>query len=76
MLNSAPGRDGTPQSLPAVRRCCDWSSGGPIAPKSNFDAVGVICGEAYGVAIETGAIDSGEWVHVKDRDGVGILSCQ
>jgi len=45
-------------------------------PKSDFDAVGVICGEAYGVAIETGAIDSGEWVHVKDRDGVGILSCQ
>jgi hypothetical protein len=45
-------------------------------PKSDFDAVGVICGEAYGVAIETGAIDSGEWVHVNDRDGVGILSCQ
>ena len=56
-----------------------------LAPKSDFDAVGAICGEAYGVAIETGAIDSGEYVNVhgladvasdsKDRDGVGILSC-
>jgi len=46
-----------------------------FAPKSDFDAVGAICGEAYGVAIETGAIDSGEFVNVKDRDGVGILSC-
>jgi len=51
-----------------------------LAPKrpvggSDFDAVGVICRAAWGVATETGAIDSGEFVNVKDRDGVGILSC-
>jgi hypothetical protein len=51
-----------------------------LAPKRpitsrDFDAVGVICGAAWGVATETGAIDSGEFVNVKDRDGVGILSC-
>jgi len=52
----------------------DFAPKRPITSR-DFDAVGVICGEAYGVAIETGAIDSGEFVNVKDRDGVGILSC-
>jgi hypothetical protein len=46
-----------------------------FAPKSDFDAVGAICWEAYGVAIETGASDSGDWVPVKGIDAVGILSC-
>ena len=41
----------------------------------SFAYAGSICGPAYRVATETGAIDSGEYVNVKDRDGVGILSC-
>jgi hypothetical protein len=51
-----------------------------LAPKRpvggrDFDAVGVICGAAWGFAIEKEAIHHEGWVHVKDRDGVGILSC-
>ena len=46
-----------------------------LAPKSDFDAVGVICGAAYGFAIEKEAIHHEGYVQVKDRDGVGILSC-
>ena len=40
------------------------------------DLAGRICGQAYRVAIDTGAIDSGEWVHVRGRHGVGGVSCQ
>ena len=36
---------------------------------------GVICRAAYGVAIETGAIDGGEGVGVMGRDGVGLGGC-
>ena len=46
-----------------------------LAPKSDFDAVGMICGAAYRFAIEKEAIHHEGYVRVKDRDGVGILSC-
>ena len=50
-----------------------------LAPKSDavggFDAVGAICGVVYRFAIEKEAIHHEGYVRVKDRDGVGILSC-
>ena len=34
-----------------------------------------ICREAWGVAVETGAIDRSEGVYVKGRGGGGLISC-
>jgi hypothetical protein len=39
------------------------------------DYAGSICTPAYGVAIQTGAIDGGEAVFVKGRDGVALAGC-
>jgi len=47
-----------------------------LDPKGDFETWGRICGQAYRVAIDTGAIDSGEWVHMRGRHGVGGVSCQ
>jgi hypothetical protein len=53
-----------------------------LGPESAWDGEGewsgtsgVICRAAYGVAIETGAIDGGEGVGVMGRDGVGLGGC-
>jgi hypothetical protein len=46
-----------------------------LDPKSDFDAVGAICGDVYRFAIEKEAINHEGYVRVKDRDGVGIMSC-
>ena len=43
-----------------------------LDPKSDFDP---ICHAAYGVAIETGAIDGGEGVSVSGSGGVGGVGC-
>jgi hypothetical protein len=46
-----------------------------LDPKLDFETWSRICGQARGVAIDTGAIDSGEFAHVTGRNGVGGADC-
>ena len=68
-MSAAVGVDGVQYPV-AVTVWVAWDGEGEWSGTS-----GVICRAAYGVAIETGAIDGGEGVGVMGRDGVGLGGC-